>query len=137
MSKDLNSFSGSISNSNLGSVSASISSSENNGGKTDYYALPIFTVIELEGLLELVATGDISPRSMAETLVESFPSTLNDLIEHKEMQPWQHEVFKATYALRERALKNPKKGSSKIREINKIIYYAKRGLDLAVKESNK
>lgn len=72
-----------------------ISKGKNNGGETDYYALP-------EGC-----------------------KTLNDLIEYKSMQPWQHEVIKAVYALDERAKKN---GGSRIREINKIIYYANRGL---------
>jgi hypothetical protein len=70
----------------------------NNGGKTSYY--------------------DVPPET----------KTLNDLIEHKNMFPFQHEIFKACYALKERALKG---GNSSIeRELNKIIYYANRGLEL-------
>ena len=67
-------------------------------------------------------------------IFELFPKTLNDIIEHKHMQPWQHEVMKACYALDERAEKN---GGSKIREINKIIYYAQRGLKMELELENK
>ncbi len=76
------------------------SDTKNNGGSTDYYALP------------------------------PDATTLNDLIESQGMQPWQHEVFKAVYALEARAKKN---GGSRLREINKILYYAERGkaLELA------
>lgn len=56
-----------------------------------------------------------------------FPSTLNDLIEYKDMKPFQHEMFKATYALHKRA----EKGNASIeRELNKIQYYLDRGKDL-------
>ena len=79
-------------------------STKNNGGTTSYYDVP-------EGA-----------------------KTLNDLIEHKRMLPWQHEVMKACYALRERAAKATDGSSSEIREINKIIYYANRGLELARKQ---
>jgi len=67
----------------------------NNGGKTSYYDLPI------------------------------NPTTLDDLIEFKKMPFWQGNIFKATYALTERALRG---GGSEIRELNKIIYYAERRL---------
>lgn len=81
-------------------------SKENNGGKTSYYDTP---------------NGN---------------QTLNDLIEYKKMKPWQHEVFKACYALEERGQKinpeNPLEGM--LREINKMEYYIERGRNLILKQ---
>jgi hypothetical protein len=68
----------------------------NNGGTTSYYDVP-------EGA-----------------------KTLNDLIEYKEMPFWLGELFKAAYALQERAARS--ENASEERELNKIIYYANRRL---------
>jgi hypothetical protein len=68
----------------------------NNGGSTDYYDLP--------------------PKA----------TTLSDLIEHKKMEHGIGEMFKATYALKERAERTSDANSSEIRELNKIIWFANR-----------
>lgn len=114
------------------------SNAENNGGKTNYYNLPRANREELrkilEGLTEVpVYNFEKYIEEAIDKIYELFPDTLNDLIEHKDMKPWQHEVFKACYALEDRA----KKGefASEEREINKIIYYAKRGLNLLTNKS--
>jgi len=76
----------------------------NNGGVTDYYALPF------------------KPS-------EDFPEpTLNDLIEHKGMKFWRGEVFKATYGIEGRVEKNKEEHPLKaeLREVYKILYYANR-----------
>lgn len=73
--------------------------SENNGGKTDYYNIP------------------------------EKASTLNDLIEYKDMRFWRGEVFKAIYALDERAERAGNETSSEVRELNKILYYVQRRLE--------
>lgn len=101
----------------------------NNGGKTGYYDIPAPTVEKIARVL----TGyglDGKLKNAVEDIYKLFPQTLNDLIEHKNMKPWQHEVMKAVYAIDDRAKKN---GGSEIREINKIIYYANRGKQLASK----
>lgn len=101
---------------------------KNNGGKTDYYDLPQPDVDEIVNILNI---DEISINDMANLIVELFPQTLNDLIEYKKMQPWQHEVMKACYALNERSERD---GGSALREINKILYYALRGRNLILKE---
>lgn len=107
---------------------------ENNGGKTSYYDLPKPNSQKVRVILEEYRDGLIDISLAVTTIYELFPQTLNDIIEAKDMKPWQHEIMKATYALNERALKNPKKGSSKLREINKILYYAERGKKLILEE---
>jgi hypothetical protein len=109
---------------------------ENNGGKTGYYDLPLpdREVIEYLIRADLKLSAETNLERVANKIIALLPQTLNDLIEFKQMQPWQHEVFKATYALNERALKNPKKGSSKLREVNKILYYANRGKNIILNE---
>ena len=108
-------------------------SAENNGGKTGYYDLPRpskeYLMSYLESVLPEYKTALILD-VIATNILEFFPETLNDLIEHQNMKPWQHEVFKACYALDARAEKN---GGSIIREINKMAYYTDRGLKLAEK----
>lgn len=106
-------------------------SAENNGGKTGYYDLPQIKDEDLINILKPLEEGMHSSSYVIHQLRLLFPNTLNDLIEFKNMAPWQHEVFKACYALNERALKG---GASKEREINKIIYYANRGLNLEKKD---
>ena len=81
----------------------------NNGGNTDYYALP----------------------------PESDEPTLNDLIEYKNMPFWQGEAFKALYALEGRANRSNDSSSSEVRELNKVIYYCKRRLAMLDKEDKK
>lgn len=107
-------------------------SSENNGGKTNYYDLPLPNKDQLESILNCVRDGDITVDFAINEILSICPQTLNDLIECKKMQPWQHEVFKATYALEERANKGT--FASIGREINKIIYYANRGLNIFNKQ---
>lgn len=68
----------------------------NNGGDTDYYKLP--------------------PNC----------KTLMDLIEFKNMSFAQGEIFKAVFAFNERAERATDGSSSKLREANKIFYYATR-----------
>jgi len=68
----------------------------NNGGSTDYYDIP------------------------------KDATTLSDLIEHKKMEHGIGEMFKATYALKERAERTNDANSSEIRELNKIIWFANR-----------
>jgi hypothetical protein len=101
--------------------------SKNNGGSTDYYALPLPSISDIELIICKIEDEGISVNDAAHLIQELCPQTLNDLIEYKDMKPWQHEVFKACYAIKERAVKN---GGSFIREINKIIYYALRGKKL-------
>lgn len=104
---------------------------KNNGGKTDYYDLPKPKLSEVIEILNSCRVNEIKYSDTANLISELFPQTLNDLIEYKQMQPWQHEIMKACYALNERAEKN---GGSALREINKIIYYAIRGRNLIIKE---
>lgn len=104
---------------------------ENNGGKTNYYDLPRPDSRLVRKFIENFKKDIIDISEAVTGIYEVFPQTLNDIIEAKNMQPWQHEVMKACYAIDARAEKN---GGSKIREINKIIYYAQRGLVLAEKE---
>ena len=78
---------------------------KNNGGTTSYYDIP------------------------------KGATTLNDLIEHKSMPFWKGEMFKAIYALEDRAIRATDGSSSLERELNKIIYYAQRALALYAKES--
>jgi peptidoglycan hydrolase CwlO-like protein len=73
-------------------------SAQNNGGKTDYYDIP------------------------------SGSTTLNDLIEYKNMPFWRGEILKAIYGLEGRMQKNKDEKNAEIRELNKIIYYANRRL---------
>lgn len=109
---------------------------ENNGGKTEYYDLPLPEISGLTSILFAHKGGNIDIDVAVESILALFPTTLNDLIEYKNMKPWQHEVFKATYALEDRAKKNPEAGSSITREINKIIYYAERGKNLVKYPAN-
>lgn len=109
--------------------------STNNGGTTNYYDLPLPNKEVLLDTLNLLVNTDISCSDAVNLILEECPKTLNDLIEYKDMQPWQHEVFKACYALNARAVKISDGSTSsirkgKIREINKIIYYALRGKKL-------
>jgi hypothetical protein len=107
----------------------------NNGGTTDYYNLPLPDRTKVLNLIEACMNKKvISAYNATNNMFELIANTLNDLIEYKKMQPWQHEVMKACYALEERAEKN---GGSKIREINKIIYYAQRGLKIEMELENK
>lgn len=76
--------------------------SENNGGNTDYYAVP-------EGA-----------------------ETLNDLIEHKGMNFAIGNMFKAVYCLTD----GRHGGTNTERELNKIIYYAKREKERIKRENN-
>ncbi len=98
---------------------------ENNGGKTGYYDLPLPDREKIRSYLIAFKQNSMSLDFALDKILEQCPQTLNDIIEYKSMKPWQHEVMKACYAIDERALKN---GGSYEREINKIIYYANRGL---------
>jgi len=100
---------------------------KDNGGTTSYYDLPRPSLKELTETLLNEIHDKTDAEYMASLILKMFPSTLNDLIEFKEMKPFQHEIFKACYALKERALK----GDASIeRELNKIQYYLDRGKDL-------
>jgi hypothetical protein len=99
----------------------------NNGGTTGYYDLPLPDRSKVEEIVLKLQRDQANYDSITNEILELCPQTLNDLIEFKNMQPWMHEVFKACYALNERATKN---GGSRIREINKILYYANRGLQI-------
>ena len=78
--------------------------SRNNGGTTDYYALPF------------------APS-------ERYPEpTLNDLIEYKEMSFARGESVKALYALDERAKREA--NGSILRELYKVRYYTSRMIRL-------
>lgn len=107
---------------------------ENNGGKTNYYDLPLPDREKVKSYLIAVKQENMGLDFAVDQIINLCPQTLNDIIEYKNLKPWQHEVMKANYALNERALKNPKKGSSKLREINKILYYAERGKKLILEE---
>ena len=71
---------------------------ENNGGTTDYYAIP-------EGA-----------------------NTCNDIIELKDMRFWRGEAFKALWALGERSERASDGSASEVRELNKVKYYVDRRL---------
>ena len=113
----------------------------NNGGKTNYYDLPLPNSLIIYDYLEILFYQDTLNENneiiynTINLILELCPQTLNDLIEYKNMYPFQHEIFKACYALKERAKKGSiTEGKLNIeRELNKIIYYANRGLNL-VKE---
>lgn len=98
----------------------------NNGGTTDYYALPRPSIKTIEKLLD--ATQNL--KYFPDTVRELFPKTLNDLIEFKDMPFWRGEILKAAYGLEGRKSKYTGKTPREveIREMNKIIYYAQRRL---------
>lgn len=60
--------------------------------------------------------------------IPEHAKTLDDLIEHKNMPFWLGTIFKVCYAYEERATRNV--AASQLRELNKIGYYQKRGLNL-------
>lgn len=98
---------------------------QNDGGKTGYYDLPTPSAEAIGEVLQNV--GLVLCPELLEILCDKIkalcPQTLNDLIEFKKMEPWQHEVFKACYAIDGRA---EVKGSPRLRDIRKIKYYAER-----------
>jgi hypothetical protein len=109
-------------------------SSENNGGKTNYYDLPLPHPTKLAEIIRQHVDDVTAPLyETVDLIYEKFPSTLNDLIEYKDMYPFQHEIFKACYALQERASKDIK-GGGILRELNKMKYYIERGIALAKKD---
>lgn len=79
--------------------------SKNKGGSTSYYDIP------------------------------KGAKTLNDLIEYKNMSPNLHEIFKATYAIDERAKRNIE-GQDRLRELNKIKYYCEREIAIELRKQN-
>lgn len=101
--------------------------SKNNGGTTSYYDLPRPRLIDIEELIKLAVSRDISVENVAAAIDSLIPSTLNDLIEYKDMKPWQHEMFKSLYAMNERAARSSDGSSSITRELNKQQYYLDRG----------
>lgn len=101
----------------------------NNGGNTDYYALPRPRLVDIEELVKLAVSRDISAENVAEAIDSLLPSTLNDLIEYKNMLFWRGEIFKALYALEERAVRSSN-NASRLRELNKIVYYAQRAIKM-------
>jgi hypothetical protein len=108
--------------------------SKNNGGRTSYYDLPYLTSNPREALANYLEEYSTNPElttwDIIDKILTIFPTTLNDLIEYKRMYPFQHEIFKACYALQERASKDIK-GGSILRELNKMKYYIERGIALA------
>lgn len=97
-----------------------ISSDKNNGGSTSYYDLPL---PQAERILFLINSPNLSAEEKVKEILSLCPQTINDLIEFKNMMPWQHEVIKSCYAIKERA----KKGEgSEERELNKQVYYINR-----------
>lgn len=97
-----------------------MSSEKNNGGSTSYYDLPIPCKEELKNI---ISDNSISITKRLEQILSLCPQTINDLIEFKNMLPWQHEVIKSCYAINERA---KKEGGSEERELNKQVYYINR-----------
>ena len=78
----------------------------------------------MKAKVKIASTGD-------STAYYDFPEgmvTLNDLIEHKNMSFAEGNIFKAIYRLGEKA------GIDKEYDLHKIIYYANRLLNQAVKE---
>ncbi len=115
----------------------SVDSSINKGGKTDYYSLPPINEERLQTILEtlvyIASTKDYNNATLVRTIdaiKNIFPNTLNDLIEYKDMKPFQHEIFKACYALQERSKRNID-GNDTLRELYKMKYYVERGIALA------
>lgn len=107
---------------------------KDNGGTTGYFDLPL---PNRELIVKAIESIDFSSIDLSMDIVKTVnyiillcPQTLNDLIEYKNMQPWQHEVFKACYALEERAIRATDGSSSRLREINKMEYYVGRGKNL-------
>lgn len=103
------------------------SDAKNNGGKTSYYDIPRPTRNEL---LDLLNDTEISNLDKVDLIMDAFPDTLNDLVVYKRMCPRLHEIFKAAYAMDERANRGVAGGA--IREWNKIIHYATLGRDIAL-----
>ena len=106
-----------------------IDSTENNGGTTDYYALPLPAVEKLIDILDIFSEGTIDQSTTIDLIRLSCISTLNDLIEYRDMPFWEGEILKAIYALHQRANKDIK-GGGILRELNKIKYYVERGIAL-------
>lgn len=75
---------------------------KNNGGRTGYYDLPFKPCKRFK------------------------QPTINDLIEHQDMRFWQGEIFKASYAIKERSKRDT--NANERRELNKIKYYTERRL---------
>lgn len=69
-----------------------------------------------------VSVGDVDP-NVDYYAVPSGAVTLNDLVEHKDMNFAIGNIFKACYRL------GDKDGVSKEYDLNKIIYYANRELN--------
>jgi hypothetical protein len=65
--------------------------------------------------------------------IPEHAKTLDDLIEHKNMPFWLGTIFKVCYAFEERSTRNI--AASQLRELNKIGYYQKRGLDILIKDT--
>lgn len=67
------------------------SNSENNGGKTGYYDLPLPDRNEILKIMLSPMASDLSEQEIAEAATDLIlalcPHTLNDPIEHKQMKP--------------------------------------------------
>jgi hypothetical protein len=100
--------------------------SKNNGGSTSYYDIPLPYRGILRDILIKFTNGE-NIEDIIDNIYEVFPKTLNDLIEYKEMLFWRGEVFKAVYALEERAVRSSDNASIR-RELNKILYYTERAI---------
>ena len=105
----------------------------NNGGNTNYYTLPKPSRKTILNLLEDFQNGNSNILDTLEKVYALLPQTLNDLIEYKNMKPWQHECFKSLYAMNERAARSTDGSSSIQRELNKQQYYLDRGKNLNTK----
>jgi hypothetical protein len=103
----------------------------NNGGTTSYYDLPLPSEEVIIYTISKYIKQSTPEECIecAKELLTLFPQTLNDLIEFKNMPFWEGEILKAIYALHQRASKDIK-GGGILRELNKIIYYAGRGVNL-------
>lgn len=83
--------------------------SVNNGGSTDYYKIPV--PLDEEG----------NPKKVFEA---------QDVIEHREMNYAQGNIFKASFCFNA----GRHEGTDEIRELNKIIYFAQREIERLKKQ---
>ena len=109
--------------------------SENNGGKTGYYDLPLPDRDKIQEILIELSDEEINLLSALYKIINLCPDTLNCLIEAKNMPFWRGEILKAAYGLEGRMEKNKDPQNAEIRELNKIIYYANRRLKMLLKEN--
>ncbi len=118
-----------------------INDAHNFGGDTDYWAVPIgaktlYDLIRYKGMSSEQASifelayclGEVE----RDLTIPPNAKALNDLIEYKEMSFAQGSIFKAPYRLGD-----DRHHSHKVRDLNKVVYYANRMLLVELRKSER